>query len=76
MGFFARVFAKANEINGFALVSRNRSDLASSNPRGRFRPSAGIGRFLYFQGIEMALDAEDDESVLRENRAVVMSRAG
>jgi hypothetical protein len=48
VGFLERDFAKANEISGFAIISRNRNDLASSNLRRRFRPFAGVCRFFYF----------------------------
>ena len=50
VGFLERDFAKPNEINGFAIISRNRNDLASSNLRRRFRPFAGFCRFFYFNG--------------------------
>jgi hypothetical protein len=46
VGFRERQFAKANGINGFAIISRNRNDLASSNLRQRFRPFAGVCRFF------------------------------
>jgi hypothetical protein len=48
VGVPERVFSKANGINGFALISRNRNDLAASNLRRRFRPFAGICRFSHF----------------------------
>ncbi|HYN09587.1 MAG TPA: hypothetical protein VES67_19555 [Vicinamibacterales bacterium] len=50
VGVLARDFAKANEINGFATISRSRNDLASSSFRRRFRPFAGLCRFFYFNG--------------------------
>jgi hypothetical protein len=48
VGFFDRDFAKANECSGFALISRNRNDLASSKLRRRFRPFAGVCQFFHF----------------------------
>ncbi|HYN09590.1 MAG TPA: hypothetical protein VES67_19570 [Vicinamibacterales bacterium] len=48
VGLFDRDLAKANEINGFAIISCNRNDLASSNLRRLFRPFAGFPRFSYF----------------------------
>lgn len=42
VGVLVRDFGKANEINGFAINSRNRNDLASSNTGRRFRPFAGF----------------------------------
>ena len=48
VGVRERDFAKANGINGFAINSRNRNDLASSNLRRRFRPFAGFFGFFYF----------------------------
>ena len=39
---------KPNECNGFAIISCNRSDLASSNGCRRLRPFAGVCRFFYF----------------------------
>ena len=50
VGVFDRDFVKPNEINGFALISRNRSNLAFSNLRRRCRPLAGFCRFFYFNG--------------------------
>jgi hypothetical protein len=50
VGFPSRDVAKPNQINSFAIISRNRNDLASSNLRQRFRPFAGICRFSYFDG--------------------------
>ena len=47
VGVLARDFAKPNGINGFAIISRNRNDLASSKLRRRFRPFAGVCRFFY-----------------------------
>jgi hypothetical protein len=46
VGVLARDFAKANEINTFAIISRNHKDLASSNLRRRFRPFASVCRFF------------------------------
>jgi len=48
VGVFDRVFAKPNVRNGFALISRDRNDLASSIRCRRFRPFAGVCRFFYF----------------------------
>jgi hypothetical protein len=48
VGFLGRDFAKANEMNGFALISRNRIDLASSDSCQRLRRFAGVCRFFYF----------------------------
>ena len=48
VGFFDRDFANPNVYSGFRLISRNRSDLASSNLRRRFRKFAGVCRFFYF----------------------------
>ena len=48
MGVFDRDFAISNVYSGLALISRNRSDLASSNACRRFRPFAGFCRFFYF----------------------------
>jgi hypothetical protein len=50
VGVPERVVSKANGINGFAVISRNRTDLAFSNLRRRFRPFAGLCRFFYFNG--------------------------
>ena len=50
VGVFERVFEILNVYSNFQLISRNRSDLASSNFRRRFRPFAGVCRFLYFNG--------------------------
>jgi hypothetical protein len=44
VGVLERDFAKANEVNGCAITSPNRSDLASSNLCQRFRPFAGVCR--------------------------------
>jgi hypothetical protein len=43
-----REFAIPNRFNRFAIISRNRNDLASSNLRRRFRSFAGICQFFYF----------------------------
>ena len=48
VGVFDRDFRKPNDYNGCGLISRNRSNLASSNLRRRFRPFAGFCRFSYF----------------------------
>jgi len=45
-GVLARDLANANEINDFAIISRNSKDLASSNLRQRFHPLAGFCRFF------------------------------
>jgi hypothetical protein len=58
VGVFDRDLAKANEINGFAIISRNRNDLASSNLRRRFRPFAGFCRFFHFNDTRNALDGK------------------
>ena len=46
MGVLARDFANRNEINGFAIISRNRNDLASSNLRQRFVRLPALPVFL------------------------------
>ena len=56
-GVFDRGFAKLNEINGFAINSRNDNDVASSKLRRSFRPFADFCRCFYFHGLEMALAA-------------------
>ena len=48
VGFVACDFRKPSVYSGFQSISRNRSDLASSKLRQRFRPFAGICRFFYF----------------------------
>jgi hypothetical protein len=48
VGVLAHVLAKTNEFNGFAIISRNRNDLAFAVFRRRCRPFAGICRFFYF----------------------------
>jgi hypothetical protein len=48
VGDFDRDFAKSNEINGFAIISRNGNNLASSHLRRRFRLFASVCRFFYF----------------------------
>ena len=50
VGDFERDFAKANEINGFAIISCNREDLAVASIRRRLRPFAGSCRFFYCNG--------------------------
>jgi hypothetical protein len=50
VGFPSRDVAKRNQINGFAIISRNRNDLASSDSRRRFRLFAGSCGFFYFNG--------------------------
>jgi hypothetical protein len=42
VGVFDRDFAKPNVYNGFAIISRNRNDLESSNLRRRVLPFAGF----------------------------------
>ena len=50
VGVPERDFGKANEYNGFALITRNRNDLAPSNSRQRLRPFAGFCRFFWCNG--------------------------
>jgi hypothetical protein len=50
VGVSDRDFAKANEINDFAINSRTGNALASSDLRRRFRPFAGVCRFFYLNG--------------------------
>ena len=57
MGFFDRDFAISNVYSGFRLISRNRSDLASSNLRRRFRPFAAFADCSISMALDMALDA-------------------
>jgi hypothetical protein len=45
VGVFDRDFAKPNEINGSAIISRNRNDLAFSNCCQRFRLFASVCGF-------------------------------
>ena len=51
MGVREGDLAKLNGINGFAIISRNRNDLASSIRRRRFRLFAGVCRFFHFNDI-------------------------
>ena len=43
-------FAKPNVYNGFALISRNRNDLAFASLRRRLRPCASLCRFCQRDG--------------------------
>ena len=52
MGDFERDFAKANDINGFAIISCNRKDLAFASIRRRLRPFAGFCRCFYCNGTQ------------------------
>jgi hypothetical protein len=58
VGVFDRDFAIPNVYNSLALISRNRSDLASSRIRRRLRPFAGFRRFSISMTLEMALDRD------------------
>ena len=73
VGVLARGFAKANEINGFAIISRNRNDLGSSNFRRHLRPFAGLCRFFYFNDTRNgARRGQFGELVARDSRAGVL----
>lgn len=65
-------FAKANEINGFAIISRNRNDLASSDIRRRLLPFAGFCRSFYFNGARNGTRRETLEGLVpRDSRASI-----
>ena len=70
VGFFDRGLPKPNEINGFAIISRNRNDLASSNSRRRFRLFAGFCGFFYFNGTRNGTRREAAPGVLRMTTAI------
>ena len=53
---FDRDFAKPNEINGFAIISRNRNNLASSILRRRCVRLPAFADFSISMALEMTLD--------------------
>jgi hypothetical protein len=75
VGFFNRDFAKPNKINGFAIMSRNGNDLASSNLRRRFRPFAGVRRFFYFNDTRNGTRRDALVGCLREDSCGAPSQA-
>ena len=58
VGVLERDFAKANEINGFANISRNRNDLVSANSRRRLVRLLAFADFPGAMELEMALRME------------------
>ncbi|HYN09592.1 MAG TPA: hypothetical protein VES67_19580 [Vicinamibacterales bacterium] len=61
-------FAKANGINGFAIISRNRNDLATSNLRSVFVRSPTFVDFSISMALDMALDGVFLQALRHDNR--------
>jgi hypothetical protein len=74
VGVFDRDFAIPNVYSGFRLISRNRSNLASSNLRRRVRPFTGVCRFFYFDGTPKWHSTESSYKGFRVMIAVELQR--
>src|SRR5688500_5741695 len=74
VGVQSRDFAKSNEINGFAINSCNRNDLAFANLRRRFRPLAGFCRFCQRDGTRNGTRRERRIALPRRHPLSIQSR--
>ena len=66
----ARGFRKPNAYCDFQLISRNRSDSASSDLRRRFRPFAGVCRSFYRNATRRGRQPETPSRQLTQNAPV------
>jgi hypothetical protein len=64
VGFPERDIVKPSEINGFALICRNRNDLPFADLRRRLRPFAGFCRFCQRNGTRNGTRRENSSGYL------------